>query len=122
VSRAQEPDLKVPLSGKIYFVEGMRTDPESGQQIRTLPTLLVELRGEVNINLAGINSVPDNKQLTTTFAAIPDAPDQLRTGQAQRRKEGILVTDGHDDICCTPQKPFGRRGPRAAGGSTPQRR
>ena len=64
---AISPLLKAPLSGKVYFVKGVRTDPKSGRQIRTLPTLLIELRGEVNVNLRATNSVPDNQHLTTTF-------------------------------------------------------
>jgi hypothetical protein len=104
---AVSPLLKAPLSGKIYFVKGVRTDPKSGRQIRTLPTLLIELRGEVNINLRASNSVPDNKHLTTTFSAIPDAPLSSALVKLNGGKKGILVvTDGHDDLCYTPQKPF----------------
>ncbi len=71
---AISPLLKAPLNGKVYFVKGVRTDPKTGRQIRTLPTLLIELRGEVNVNLRQTNSVPDNKHLTATFPNIPDAP------------------------------------------------
>jgi hypothetical protein len=104
---AISPLLKGPLSGKIYFVKGVRTDPKSGRQIRTLPTLLIQLRGEVNINLRATNSVPDNKHLTTTFASVPDAPLSSALVKLNGGKKGILVvTDDHDDICYTPQKPF----------------
>ncbi len=104
---AISPLLKAPLSGKVYFVKGVRTDPKSGRQIRTLPTLLIELRGEVSVNLRGTNSVPDNKHLTTTFATIPDAPISSALLKLNGGKKGILVvTDGHDDLCYTPQKPF----------------
>jgi hypothetical protein len=104
---AISPLLKAPLSGKVYFVKGVRTDPKSGRQIRTLPTLLIELRGEVSINLRGTNSVPDNKHLTSTFPAIPDAPLSSALLKLNGGKKGILVvTDGHDDLCYTPQKPF----------------
>jgi hypothetical protein len=104
---AISPLLKTPLNGKVYFVKGVRTDPKSGRQIRTLPTLLIELRGEVNVNLRGTNSVPDNKHLTTTFASIPDAPISSALLKLNGGKKGILVvTDGHNDICYTPQKPF----------------
>jgi hypothetical protein len=104
---AVSPLLKAPLSGKIYFVKGVRTDPKSGRQIRTLPTLLIQLRGEVNINLRATNSVPDNKHLTTTFASIPDAPLSSALVKINGGRKGILVvTDGHDDLCYTPQKPF----------------
>ena len=104
---AVSPLLKAPLSGKVYFVKGVRTDPKSGRQIRTLPTLLIELRGEVNINLRGTNSVPDNQHLTSTFPTIPDAPISSALLKLNGGKKGILVvTDGHDDLCYTPQKPF----------------
>ena len=85
---AVSPLLKTPLNGKVYFVKGVRTDPKSGRQIRTLPTLLIELRGEINVNLRATNSVPDNKHLTSTFPMIPDAPICLVLVEAQRRQEG----------------------------------
>jgi hypothetical protein len=104
---AISPLLKTALKGKVYFVKGVRTDPKSGRQIRTLPTLLIELRGEVNVNLRQTNSVPDNKHLTATFPAIPDAPISSFLLKLNGGKKGILViTDGHDDICTTTQKPF----------------
>jgi hypothetical protein len=104
---AISPLLKAPLNGKVYFVKGVRTDPKSGRQIKTLPTLLVELRGEVNINLRATNSVPDNQHLTTTFPNIPDAPLSSAFLKLNGGKKGVLVvTDGHDDICYTPQRPF----------------
>jgi hypothetical protein len=104
---AVSPLLKTPLNGKVYFVKGVRTDPKSGRQIRTLPTLLIELRGEVDANIRATNSVPDNKHLTSTFPMIPDAPISSFTMKLNGGKKGILViTDGNDDVCYTPQKPF----------------
>jgi len=104
---AISPLLKTPVNGKVYFVKGVRTDPKTGRQIRTLPTFLVELRGEVNINLRGTNSVPDNKHLTGTFSMIPDAPISSFSLKLNGGKKGILViTDGNDNICSVPQKPF----------------
>jgi hypothetical protein len=104
---AISPLLKTPLNGKVYFVKGVRTDPKSGRQIRTLPTLLIELRGEINVNLRASNSVPDNKHLTSTFSMIPDAPISSFSMRLNGGKKGILViTDGHSDVCYTPQKPF----------------
>jgi hypothetical protein len=104
---AISPLLKTPVSGKVYFVKGIRTDPKSGRQIRTLPTLLMQLRGEINVNLRGTNSVPDNRHLTSTFPTVPDAPISSFSLKLNGGKKGILViTDGHSDICSTPQKPF----------------
>ena len=99
--------LKTPLKGKVYFVKGVRTDPKTGRQIRTLPTLLIELRGEVNLNLRATNSVPDNKHLTNTFQMIPDAPISSFSLKLNGGKKGILViTDGNNNICSVAQKPF----------------
>ncbi len=104
---AISPLLKTPINGKVYFVKGIRTDPKTGRQIRTLPTLLTELRGEVNLNLRGTNTVPDNKHLTSTFPMVPDAPLSSFTLKLNGGKKGILViTDGNNNICYTPQKPF----------------
>jgi hypothetical protein len=104
---AISPLLKTPLHGKVYFVKGVRTDPKSGRQIRTLPTLLIELRGEINVNLRASNSVPDNKHLTSTFPMIPDAPISSFSMKLNGGKKGILViTDGHSNICAVAQKPF----------------
>jgi hypothetical protein len=104
---AISPLLKAPLNGKVYFVKGVRTDAKTGRQIRTLPTLLIELRGEVNINLRGQNSVPDNRHLTSSFQMIPDAPISSFSLKLNGGKKGILViTDGNDNICSVPQKPF----------------
>jgi hypothetical protein len=104
---AVSPLLKTAVSGKVYFVKGVRTDPKSGRQIRTLPTLLIELRGEISVNLRASNSVPDNKHLTSTFPMVPDAPISSFSLKLNGGKKGILViTDGHSDICRTPQKPF----------------
>jgi hypothetical protein len=104
---AISPLLKTPINGKVYFVKGVRTDPKTGRQIRTLPTLLIELRGEVNLNLRATNSVPDNKHLTSTFPMIPDAPISSFSMKLNGGKKGILViTDGNDNICSVAQKPF----------------
>jgi hypothetical protein len=104
---AISPLLKTPVNGKVFFVKGVRTDPKTGRQIRTLPTLLMELRGEVNLNIRGTNSVPDNKHLTGTFPMIPDAPISSFSLKLNGGKKGILViTDGNDNICSVPQKPF----------------
>jgi hypothetical protein len=103
---AVSPLLKGPLSGKVYFVKGVRVSAE-GRLIRTLPTLLIELRGEINVNLRATNSVPDGKHLTTTFPAIPDAPLSSAFLKLNGGRKGILVvTDGHNDICYTSQRPF----------------
>ncbi len=72
-AKAVTPVLDEPLSGPVYFVKGVRTDPRTGRQIRTLPTLLAQLRGEAGIDVRASTSV-ERGRLVTTFAALPDAP------------------------------------------------
>jgi hypothetical protein len=103
---AISPLLKAPLSGKVFFVKGVRTDPKSGRQIRTLPTLLLELRGEVSLNLRASSSVPDNKHLVSTFSMIPDAPISSFALKLDSGKNGILVVTDGANVCAESEKPF----------------
>ncbi len=103
---AISPLLKTPLSGKVFFVKGVRTDPKSGRQIRTLPTLLLELRGEVSLNLRATSSVPDNKHLVSTFSMIPDAPISSFSLKLDSGKNGILVVTDGANVCAETEKPF----------------
>jgi hypothetical protein len=103
---AISPLLKAPLSGKVFFVKGVRTDPKSGRQIRTLPTLLLELRGEVSLNLRATSSVPDNKHLVSTFSMIPDAPISSFALKLDSGKNGILVVTDGANVCAETEKPF----------------
>ncbi len=103
---AISPLLKAPLTGKVFFVKGVRTDPKSGRQIRTLPTLLLELRGEVSLNLRASSSVPDNKHLVSTFSMIPDAPISSFQLKLDSGKNGILVVTDGANVCADTEKPF----------------
>ncbi len=103
---AVSPLLKAPLTGKVFFVKGVRTDPKSGRQIRTLPTLLLELRGEVSLNLRATSSVPDNKHLVSTFSMIPDAPISSFQLKLDSGKNGILVVTDGANVCADTEKPF----------------
>ncbi len=103
---AVSPLLKAPLMGKVFFVKGVRTDPKSGRQIRTLPTLLLELRGEVSLNLRASSSVPDNKHLVSTFSMIPDAPVSSFQLKLDSGKNGILVVTDGANVCAATEKPF----------------
>ena len=47
---AISPLLPDPLSGNVYIVQGIRTNAQ-GQQIKTLPSLLIPLRGDIALNL-----------------------------------------------------------------------
>jgi hypothetical protein len=73
-ARAVTPLLNQPLAGNVYFVKNIRIDPKTGNQIRTLPMLIVALRGEVAINLKGESSTTKAGRLVNTFANVPDAP------------------------------------------------
>jgi hypothetical protein len=117
---AVSPLLNRPLTGKVYFVKGLRTNG-TGRLIKTLPTLLLELRGEIDINLRAVTSVPDNKHLVTTFPMVPDAPISAFFLALNGGPHGILeVTDGHN-LCVGPQESFftgiGQNGKRVDGTS-----
>jgi hypothetical protein len=73
-SRATSPLLDRPLVGNVYFVKNVRIDPKTGNEIRTLPMIIVALRGEISINLRGESAVDNRNRLVSTFASVPDAP------------------------------------------------
>jgi hypothetical protein len=73
-AKATSPLLKKPLSGNVYFVKNIRVDPKTGNQIRTLPMIIVALRGEIAINLRGESSTTNSGKLVNTFDNVPDAP------------------------------------------------
>lgn len=62
---AVSPLLHNPLRGDVFFVR-------SG--VRRLPDLMVKLRGQVDIVLAGKVSIPRDLTLGTTFDTVPDVP------------------------------------------------
>jgi hypothetical protein len=87
---AHTPVLNRPLEGPVYFVKNVRIHPRTGRQIRTLPTLLIPLRGEVAIDLRATTDVIDDK-LVSTFPTIPDAPVSRFRLNLEGGKDGILV-------------------------------
>jgi hypothetical protein len=100
---ARTPILDQPLTGPVYFIKNVRTDPKSGRQIRTLPTLATVLQGEgVTLVLRATSAVDDNGQLVTTFANIPDAPVSSFKLNINGGKKGILVISDAD-ICKSTQ-------------------
>jgi hypothetical protein len=75
----------------VYFVKNVRIDRETGNAIRTLPTILMALRGEIAINVRS-NTGVDGVTLTTTFPNLPDAPiSRFRLNLKGGRGKGILV-------------------------------
>jgi hypothetical protein len=62
---AVTPLLRDPLRGSAYFVKN---------PARTLPDLMIGLRGQVSLDLTGKVSIPGGTRLSTRFDTIPDAP------------------------------------------------
>jgi hypothetical protein len=101
---AKTPLLPHELSGKVYFVKGVRTDPKTGRQIKTLPTLLVSLRGDIALDLRAKSAVDAKARLVTTFEAIPDAAVSSFRLRLAGGKHGILVVTTGQDVCFGAQK------------------
>jgi hypothetical protein len=89
-SRAASPLLNRPLTGNVYFVKNVRKDPETGNTIRTLPMIVVALRGEIAINLVGESNVKKGK-LVNTFDNVPDAPISKFNLNIKGGKSGIIA-------------------------------
>jgi hypothetical protein len=90
-ARAKTPLLRNELSGNVYFVKNVRKDPTTGNLIRTLPMIVVALRGEIAINLKGESSTTKSGRLVNTFANIPDAPISQFNLNIAGGKTGIIA-------------------------------
>jgi hypothetical protein len=90
--------LSSPLSGKVYLVQGIRTNAQ-GQQIKTLPSLLVPLRGQVALDLRAQTSVSKGR-LVTTFPTVPDIPVSSFKLNISGGKKGLLVITGRGRSIC----------------------
>jgi hypothetical protein len=88
--------LNRPLRGPVYFVKNVRIG-SSGRPIRTLPTLLIALRGEVSLNLRAKTSVSHGR-LVTTFPVVPDAPVSRFDLSLKGGSKGIL-TVSRGNLC-----------------------
>lgn len=95
---AISPALNRPLRGPVYFVQGIRIDPTTGNRIRTLPSLLVKLDGEVRINLRGDTAV-ERRRLVSTFEAVPDAPVSRFDLRLKGGRGGILAVAARRGLC-----------------------
>ena len=89
-AKAVSPLLSRPLTGNVYFVKNIRIDPVTGAERRTLPMLVVALRGEIAVNLRGESSVSRGR-LVNTFTNVPDAPIDRFELNVSGGKSGILV-------------------------------
>jgi hypothetical protein len=100
---AISPLLSKPLTAGVYLVQGIRFN-KAGQQIRTLPSLLVPLRGQIALDLRAQTSVNGRGQLVTTFPAVPDAAVSNFDLTINGGSKGILVITGRGkNICKAPQ-------------------
>jgi hypothetical protein len=94
---ARTPLLNRPLKGNVYFVKNVRFT-KAGRAIRTLPTLLLALRGEVSLNVRARTDVDSKGRLVTTFPVVPDAPVSRFDLSLKGGKKGIL-TVSQGNIC-----------------------
>ena len=90
-SRATSPLLNDPLVGNVYFVKNIRIDKKTGNEIRTLPMIIVALRGEIAINLKGESDTTKSGKLVNTFNGVPDAPVSKFNLNIKGGKKGILA-------------------------------
>ncbi|HYG97479.1 MAG TPA: hypothetical protein VD741_10280, partial [Solirubrobacterales bacterium] len=81
-AKAWTPLLDQPLQGPVYLRSSNNT----------LPDLVADLNGEIEIDLAGrIDSV--DSRMRTTFWAVPDAPVSKFVLQMQGGEKGLLVNN-----------------------------
>jgi hypothetical protein len=95
---AVSPVLNRPLRGPVYLVQGIRIHPRTGARIRTLPSLLAKLDGEVRINLRGTTDV-ERLRLVSTFERVPDAPISRFALRIAGGRRGILAVTGRRGVC-----------------------
>jgi len=97
-AKAMTPLLNKPLEGPVYFVKNVRVSRETGRTIRTLPTLLIPLRGEVALNLRATTTVKRGK-LVTTFPLVPDSQISRFELNLKGGKGGIIVVTNDLNLC-----------------------
>jgi hypothetical protein len=100
-ARAFSPLLNRPLEGPVYFAKNVRIHPKTGNPIRTLPTLVTELSGEIDLVVRATTDTHRGK-LVTTFPAIPDAPVDRFELNLSGGKDGILAVSG-TNLCRRPR-------------------
>jgi hypothetical protein len=100
-ARAFSPLLNKPLEGPVYFAKNVRFHPKTGNPIRTLPTLVTELSGEIDLVVRATTDTQRGK-LVTTFPSIPDAPVDRFELNLEGGKEGILTVT-NTNLCRRPR-------------------
>jgi hypothetical protein len=96
---AVSPLLPHPLNGNVFLVQGIRTNKQ-GQQIKTLPSLLIPLSGDVQLILHAKTSVDGAGRLISTFSGVPDAAVSGFKLTINGGSKGILVVTGRGQSIC----------------------
>jgi hypothetical protein len=106
-ARAVSPLLNDPLAGNVYFVKNVRIDKKTGNAIRTLPMIVVALRGEIAVNLIGESNTTKSGKLVNTFDQVPDAPIAKFNLNIKGGNNGILAVTrtrrGLINLCARPK-------------------
>jgi hypothetical protein len=79
-ARATSPLLDDPLSGPVYLVSSNHT----------LPDLLADLRGQVEIQLHGVIKSVKHGRIRTSFSTVPDVPVSKFKLVMQGGKKGLI--------------------------------
>ena len=105
-SRAASPLLNRDLVGNVYFVKNVRRS-STGNLIRTLPMIIVALRGEIAVNLVGESSTTKSGKLVNTFDDVPDAPVSRFNLNIRGGSNGILAVTrtrrSNINLCAKPR-------------------
>ena len=96
---ASTPLLSQPLTGNVYLVQGIRFNAR-GQAIRTLPTLLIPLRGQFALDLRASTATNKSNALVSTFANVPDVPVSKFSLNINGGPKGLLVITGRKQSIC----------------------
>jgi hypothetical protein len=86
-AKAQSPLLDDPLTGPVYLVSSDHT----------LPDLLADLHGQVDIRLHGVVKSVKHHRIRTTFSPIPDVPVSTFMLTMKGGKKGLLINSR--DLC-----------------------
>jgi hypothetical protein len=84
---AKSPLLDDPLAGPVYLVSSNHT----------LPDLLADLRGQVEIQLHGVIKSVKGARIRTTFSPVPDVPVSKFVLTMKGGKQGLLTNSR--DLC-----------------------
>jgi hypothetical protein len=92
-AEASTPLLENPLEGKVY----LRSNPNRG-----LPDVVADLRGQIDVELAGKVSSSKAGGLRTVFSSVPDAPVSSFRLNLLGGSKGLLQNSS--SLCGSPRK------------------